>query len=122
MYRWYGPSASNFPHGRWSSYSLHQIASAVSSLRAAGTSFFDCFFDHFSGFAGALLNPTEQFVLLALNVLEIVICELGPLLFQLALGDVPVAFDFKCVHSGSFCFSFPFAVNVTAKAFLQFGR
>jgi hypothetical protein len=34
----------------------------------------------------------------AFNVEEIVIRELGPLLLQLALGDVPVAFDFKCVH------------------------
>jgi hypothetical protein len=54
---------------------------------------------------------------LALDVLEIVICELGPLLFQLALGDIPVAFDFECVHSSSFCSWFPFAVNVTAKVF-----
>jgi hypothetical protein len=30
--------------------------------------------------------------------LEIVIRQLGPFLFQLALGDVPVAFDFECVH------------------------
>jgi hypothetical protein len=32
------------------------------------------------------------------GVLEIVIGEGGPLLFQLAFGDVPVAFDFEFVH------------------------
>jgi hypothetical protein len=30
--------------------------------------------------------------------LQVVIRELGPLLFQLALGDVPVAFNFEFVH------------------------
>jgi hypothetical protein len=77
---------------------------ASTSLRAAGAGFFDSVFDHFTGFTGALLNPTEQFVVLALDVLEIVIGELGPSLFQLALSDVPVALDFKCVHRVSFLF------------------
>jgi len=31
--------------------------------------------------------------------LEIAIREFGPLLLQLALGDVPVAFDFECRHN-----------------------
>jgi hypothetical protein len=31
--------------------------------------------------------------------LEIAIRELGPLLLQLAFGDVPVAFDFECCHN-----------------------
>jgi hypothetical protein len=31
--------------------------------------------------------------------LEIIIREPGPFLFQLALGDVPVAFDFECGHN-----------------------
>jgi hypothetical protein len=31
--------------------------------------------------------------------LKIAICELGPFLFQLALGDVPVTFDFECSHN-----------------------
>jgi hypothetical protein len=39
--------------------------------------------------AGAFLNPAQQFILLAVDVSQIVIRELGPLLFQLALGDVP---------------------------------
>jgi hypothetical protein len=64
-----------------------------------GAGFFDRFFDRFAGFTGALLNPANQFFLFAFGVLEIVIRELGPLLFQLAFGDVPVAFDFECSHN-----------------------
>ena len=60
-------------------------------------------FDRFAGFAGALLDPANQFFLLAFDVLEIAIRELGPLLLQLAFGDVPVAFDFECRHN-SVCF------------------
>lgn len=67
---------------------------------AGGTGFVDSLFDGFAGFARALLNPADQFVLPAFGVLEIVIGELGPFLFQLALGDVPIAFDFKYVHNG----------------------
>jgi len=74
-------------------------------MTAAGVAgFFNGFFNSFTGFARALLNPANQFVLLAFGVLEIVIREFGPFLFQLALGDVPVAFDFKCGHNGSFRF------------------
>ena len=65
---------------------------------------FDCLFDGHTGLTGALLNPTEQFLMLAFDVLEVVIRELGPLLFQFALGDVPVAFDFEFVHSALFLF------------------
>jgi hypothetical protein len=43
-------------------------------------------FDRFTGFAGAFLNTTQQFALLAFGKLGIVIRELGPLLFQLAPG------------------------------------
>jgi hypothetical protein len=52
---------------------------------------------------------------LAFDELEIIIRELGPPLFELALGDVPVAFDFQCVHSSSFGFLFLFTATVTAK-------
>jgi hypothetical protein len=31
--------------------------------------------------------------------LQIAIRERGPFLFQLAFGDVPVAFDFECSHN-----------------------
>jgi hypothetical protein len=49
--------------------------------------------------------------------LEIVIRELGPLLFQLAFGDVPVAFNFEFVHNNVFCVLFLFTANVTPKVF-----
>jgi hypothetical protein len=102
---------------------LPEFARAAGSLFAAagGAGFLDHFFDRFTGFAGALLNAAQQFFLLACGVLKIVIRELGPLLFQLALGDVPVAFDFECGHNGLFCFCclFSFAVNVAAKVFPQ---
>jgi hypothetical protein len=77
------------------------LARAADSLFAAagGARFLDSLFDRFAGFARALLNPANQFFLLAFGVLEIVIRELGPFLFQLALGDVPVAFDFECSHN-----------------------
>jgi len=81
--------------------SVAQMARAADSLIAAagGAGFLDRLFDRFAGFAGALLNPANQFFLLAFGVLQIVIRELGPLLLQLALGDVPVAFDFECGHN-----------------------
>lgn len=69
-------------------------------LGAAGRAggLFDRLFDSFAGFTRAFLNATEQFVLLAFDVLEIVVGERGPFLLQLAFGDVPVAFDFDCGH------------------------
>jgi hypothetical protein len=75
--------------------SLHQSTRAVGSLlAAAGRGFLDGLFDRFPSFAGALLNAAHQFIVLALGASEIVIRELGPLLFQLALGNVPVALEF----------------------------
>jgi hypothetical protein len=81
--------------------SLLQPACATAILFAAagGAGFLDGLFDRFPGFAGAFLNPAKQFFLLAFDELQIAIRELGPLLFQLALGDVPVAFDFECSHN-----------------------
>src|ERR1017187_6389872 len=102
---------------------LKQSARAGCGLGAAagGAGFFEHLFDRFAGFARALLNAANQFVLLAFGVLEIRIRELGPFLFQLALGDVPVAFYFECGHDGLVCFFvfclFSFAVNMTAKVF-----
>jgi hypothetical protein len=63
-----------------------------------GAEFLDGLFDRFTSLAGALLNTAKQFVVLALDVLEIVIRKFGPLLLQLALCDVPIALDFECVH------------------------
>jgi hypothetical protein len=70
---------------------------------AGGTGFFERLLDRFAGFPGALLNPANKLFPLALGVLEIVIRELGPFLFQLAFGDVPVAFNFEFVHNNAFC-------------------
>jgi hypothetical protein len=85
--------------------SLPQFARAVDSLlAAAGRGFLYGLFDHFTGFAGALLNAAQKFIVLAFGELEIVIRELGPLLLQLTFGDVPVAFDFEFVHNTLFCF------------------
>jgi hypothetical protein len=78
-----------------------ELARAADSLFAAagGAGFLDGLFNCFAGFARALLNPANQFFLLAFDELQIAIRELGPFLFQLALGDVPVAFDFECSHN-----------------------
>jgi hypothetical protein len=50
--------------------------------------------DRFTDFTSVLLNPTLQFLGLAFDILKGVIRELGPLLFQLAPGDIAIAFDF----------------------------
>src|SRR5664279_4976379 len=101
-------------------------ASTASDIRllaaARGAGFLEHLLDRLAGFPGALLNPANKFFLLAFGVLEIVIRELGPFLFQLALGDVPVAFDFECSHNSCFCCLFSFAVNMTAKAFQMLGH
>lgn len=52
----------------------------------------------FPDFDSVLLNPAKQLLGLALDTLEIVASELGPLLFQLAFNNVSVAFDFKWCH------------------------
>src|ERR1039457_291056 len=84
-------------------------ASRIGLLAAAGgAGFLERLLNRFAGFPGALLNSANKLFLLAFGVLEIVIRELGPLLFQLAFGDVPVAFDFKCVHNAFSCFVFVF--------------
>ena len=62
----------------------------------------DGLFDGFTRFASAFLNATKQFIFRAFGESEIVVGELRPLLFQLALGDVPVAFNFKFSHSRLF--------------------
>jgi hypothetical protein len=92
-------------HSRRRGSAALPAARAVDSLFAAagGAGFLDGLFDRFTGFARALLNPAYQFFLLAFDELQIAIRELGPFLFQLALGDVPVAFDFECGHNSYFC-------------------
>ena len=61
--------------------------------------FLDGVLDRFTGLSGDFLNPAQELFLLSLGILEIIVRELGPLLFQLALGDVPVAFDLECCYS-----------------------
>jgi hypothetical protein len=77
---------------------------AILFAAAGGAGFLDGLFDRFAGFARAFLNPANQLFLLAFGELQIAIREFGPFLFQLALGDVPVAFDFECGHNSYFVF------------------
>jgi hypothetical protein len=80
------------------------VARAVGCLiAAAGRGFLDGLFDRLTGFAGALLNAAIEFFVFAFSELKIVIRELGPLLLQLAFGDVPVALDFEFCHNVSLC-------------------
>jgi hypothetical protein len=98
------PPDLQFPARALGFHSLPQFARAVGSLLAtAGRGFLNGLFDRFTCFAGALLNAPQQFIMLALGALEIVIRELSPLLLQLAFGDVPVALDFECSHIALFC-------------------
>jgi hypothetical protein len=65
---------------------------------AAGGFFLDGILDRFEGFAAALLDPAQRFIVLPLGALKIVIGKLGLLLFQLALSDVPVVLEFEYIH------------------------
>lgn len=58
----------------------------------------DGFFHRFTGLPGSLLDSAEQFILLSFDVLEIILSEPRPLLFQIAFDDVPVAFDLEGIH------------------------
>jgi hypothetical protein len=60
---------------------------------------FDYTFNGFTGFTDMLLKPAKQFLGLAFGTLEFVAGKLGLFLFQLALDDVKVAFDFERFHS-----------------------
>jgi hypothetical protein len=93
-------------HSRRRGSAALPTACAVDSLFAAagGAGFLDGLFDRFAGFARAFLNPANQLFLLAFGELQIAIREFGPFLFQLALGDVPVTFDFECGHNSYFVF------------------
>jgi hypothetical protein len=82
-----------------SSCFIEREVGCLFATAAAGRGFLDGLSDCFPGFAGALLNAAQEFIVLAFSELEIVIRKLGPLLFQLALRDVPIAFDFECVHN-----------------------
>ena len=64
----------------------------------SSTVFPDGGFNGFTAFACAFLNASNKLIQLAFDELEVIISELGPLLFEVALDDVPVAFDFECCH------------------------
>ena len=59
----------------------------------SGTKFADGLLNGFEGLTRALLYPAVEFVLFSLIILEIIVGEAGPLLFELPLDDVPIAFD-----------------------------
>jgi len=66
--------------------------------RYVGTVGLDGIFDRFAAFAGPLLNSPQNLIVIAVDQLKIVVREFGPLLFEFALDDVPVALDLKFVH------------------------
>lgn len=59
----------------------------------------DARFHCLAGLASALLNSTQKLILFAVDQLKIVVSELSPLLFEVTLEYVPIAFDFEFVHS-----------------------
>jgi hypothetical protein len=60
--------------------------------------FFDLPLRLFAGDAVVLLNPTHQLLALALDLVELVVGQLAPLLQGLAAELLPVAFDLIPVH------------------------
>jgi hypothetical protein len=48
----------------------------------------------FFGLTRPFLYPANQLVFFAVNISQIIVCKLSPLLFQLAFGDIPISFDF----------------------------
>ena len=75
-----------------------RCSSVESTLSGLKSSFLERFFDGFTGFTGHFLDPPEQLILFAFDVLKIVIRKDGPFLFQAAFENVPGAFGFECVH------------------------
>jgi hypothetical protein len=76
--------------------SIQQMGIAPWSLglgTQSGTKFADGLMDGFEGLTRALLNPPVEFVLFSLCELEIIVGEASPLLFEIPLDDVPIAFD-----------------------------
>lgn len=61
----------------------------------------DGLFDRFSGLASALLDAADEFFFESFHVVEVVIGELAPFLFEATFDDVPVTFDFELVHGFS---------------------
>lgn len=59
---------------------------------------FDYLADLFSALAEFLLKPADELVFLSLRIFEVVVSQLGVLLFELAFDLVPGAFDLEFVH------------------------
>jgi hypothetical protein len=67
---------------------FHCFAGGLAGLAALG-----------AGFTSSLLEPAHQLILPSRGELPIVVRELRPFLFQLALGNIPITFDFERVHN-----------------------
>jgi hypothetical protein len=89
---------------RWNATATAAAFMVVLFVRVAGRAgLVDGLLHLLPRFTGSLLDAADQFALLAFNELKIVIGELGPLLFQFAFDDIPVAFHFQRVHKRDGC-------------------
>lgn len=70
---------------------LHLVMAAATFVHGA--------LNFFPGLAGPLLDAANQFILLALDELQLVIRKLRKPLFQLALGNVPISFGCEQTHA-----------------------
>lgn len=71
---------------------------AIGSNSNRGKVIADTRFHSLTGLACALLDSTQQLILLTFDIDEIIVRELGPLLFEMAFENVPVALEFEFVH------------------------
>jgi hypothetical protein len=99
-----GPAEIISKNPRPSLRGLDYISSGRISSGLVAAGIFDCFLHDFPGLPRALLNPPDQFIVMPLGVLQIIIRQVGPFLFQFALRDVPIAFYFECGHNVSLSF------------------
>jgi hypothetical protein len=70
----------------------------VPSVFATAAIFIHDAFDVRPCLAGTFLDATDQFIFLAFDKLQIIVRQFRKFLFQLALGNVPVSFDFEGAH------------------------
>ena len=74
-----------------------KTALGIGSIQVAGglaPTIMESSFHGVPGFASALLDATNQFLFSPLDILQIIVSELGPFLFQLSLDYIPIPFDF----------------------------
>ena len=62
---------------------------------------FDYLANFLSALAELLLKPADELVFLSLRIFEVVVSQLGVLLFKLTFDLVPRAFDLEFVHINS---------------------